>query len=77
MHGLRFRGRTVATVLAMLRARHVTVPQYRWLKQLFGNRTYSAARHPNQVPKNWYVHEAIPWAPGQVLLFVGPHPNGQ
>jgi hypothetical protein len=29
-----------------------------------------------QVPRNWYVQGAIPWAPRQVLLFVGPHLNG-
>lgn len=77
MYGLPFRGRTVATVLAWLRARHVTVPQYRWNKQLSGNTGYAAALHPNQVPKTWYVQAAIPWAPGQVLLFVSPHPKAQ
>jgi hypothetical protein len=76
MHGLLFKGRTVATVLAVLRARHVTVPQYRWNKQTSANTFYTEALRPDQTPKNWYVHDALPWAPGQVLLFVGPHPNG-
>ena len=76
MHGLRFRGRTVAAVLAMLRARQVTVPQYRWLKPT-GRTVYGYALRPDQVPRHWYVHDASPWAPGQVLLVVGPHPNGQ
>jgi hypothetical protein len=25
-----------------------------------------------QVPGDWYVHDAVRWAPGQVMLFVGP-----
>jgi hypothetical protein len=76
MHGLRFRGRTVAAVLAMLRARQVTVPQYRWLKPT-GRTVHGYALRPDQVPRHWYVHDASPWAPGQVLLVVGPHPNAQ
>jgi hypothetical protein len=71
MHGLRYRGRTVATVLALLRARHVTVPQYRYVHASFGHELRS-----DQVPSDWYVLNAIPWAPGQVLLFVGPTPKG-
>lgn len=69
-HGLRFKGRTVATVLALLRARHVTVPQYRWQT---GN--YAKVLRPDQVPASWHVYNAIPWAPGQILLFVGPNPH--
>jgi hypothetical protein len=72
MHGLQYRGRSVATVLAMLNERHVTVPQYRRL-QTSANTSYSNALRPDQVPGSWYVQDAIPWAPGQVLLFVGPH----
>jgi hypothetical protein len=71
MHGLRYRGRTVATVLALLRARHVTVPQYRYVHANFGH-----VLRPDQVPRGWYVLNAVPWAPGQVLLFVGPTPKG-
>jgi hypothetical protein len=67
MHGLRYRGRTVAAVLATLRARRVTVPQYRAQKA-----SRSDALSPDQVPGTWHVYHAIPWAPGQVLLFVGP-----
>jgi hypothetical protein len=67
MHGLRFRGRTVATVLALLRARHLTVPQYR---SMAGN--VSNVLRPGQVPGTWHLYGAIPWAPGQVLLWVRP-----
>jgi hypothetical protein len=67
MHGLQFQGHTVATVLALLRARHVTVPQYRWQT---GN--YGKALRRDEVPMSWHVSGASPWAPGQVLLFVRP-----
>jgi hypothetical protein len=70
MHGMRFRGQTVSAVLTMLSARHVTVPQYRWLTKR-GRAGYSAALRPGQVPGNWHVYDAIPWARNQVLLFVG------
>lgn len=68
MHGLAYRGRTVAAVLAMLRARRVTVPQYR--------SPGSGCELPHPIPVNWIVTDADPWAPGQVLLWVSP-PGGQ
>jgi hypothetical protein len=46
---------------------HVTVPQYRWQTA-----EAASALRPQQVPPSWHVYNAIPWAPGQVLLFVGP-----
>jgi hypothetical protein len=67
MHGLNFQGKTVAVVLAMLRARHVTVPQYRYMSAR-GSEGFT------KVPGAWYVYDGVPWAPGQVLLFVGPTP---
>jgi hypothetical protein len=30
--------------------------------------------NPSQVPGNWYVTDVLPWAPGQVLVQVGPQP---
>jgi hypothetical protein len=71
MHGMAYRGRRVSEVLAGLAKRKVTVPEYR---VMVGNE--SRARYPGQVPGNWYVHNAALWAPGQVLLFVGPKPTG-
>jgi hypothetical protein len=65
MHGLRFAGDTVAQVLAMLRERHVTVPVFNYVRS-------GGARNVSHVPGTWYVYDATPWAPGQVLLFVGP-----
>jgi hypothetical protein len=66
MHGLDYQGRTVAAVLAMLRARHVTVPQYR------PQPGEACAKLPHHIPSSWVVYDADPWAPGQVLLWVGP-----
>lgn len=65
MHGLDFKDKTVAAVLAMLRTRHVTVPQYRYLSA-------TGSEELTKVPGTWYVYDGDPWAPGQVLLFVGP-----
>ena len=65
LYGLRVAGRRVRAVLAMLAARHVTVGEYNFSKLGKGG---VAGR---QVPLNWFVYEADPWAPGQVLLFVG------
>ncbi|XVQ06502.1 hypothetical protein ACQP1W_28015 [Spirillospora sp. CA-255316] len=70
MHGLVYRKRPVSQVLAALKERNVTVPEYRVQE---GNQ--SQVRYPGQVPGNWYVHDAVPWADGQVLLFVGPKPT--
>lgn len=61
MHGLSFVGDTVAQVLAMLAQRHVTVPVYHYDQQDLSH-----------VPGTWYVYGADPWAPGQVMLMVGP-----
>lgn len=70
MHGMAYRGRHLSEVLAALAKRKVTVPEYR---VMVGNE--SQARYPGQVPGNWYVHDAVPWADGQVMLFVGPKPT--
>ena len=65
MHGLHYTGKTVARVLAMLGKRGVTVTQ--WRAQAAGS---CVSRSPKAVPGNWFVSGAVPWAPGQVLLFV-------
>ncbi|MFI6515717.1 hypothetical protein ACIBF1_09180 [Spirillospora sp. NPDC050679] len=70
MHGMVYRKRPLSQVLAALKKRGVTVPEYRVME---GNQ--SVVRYPGQVPGNWYVHNASPWAAGQVLLFVGPQPT--
>lgn len=66
MHGLKFVGDTVTQVLALLRPRHVTVAVYNYEKQGYGG------VNAHHVPGTWYVYDATPWAPGQVMLSVGP-----
>jgi hypothetical protein len=70
LHGMRITGDRVAQVLALLRHRDVTV---RWFN--YAHRGY--ARNLRSVPGTWFVYDAVPWAAGQVLLFVGParHPH--
>ena len=63
MHGLNYQGKTVAAVLAMLRARHVTVAAVRSMN--------ACQKVPAHIPGIWRVYQADPWAPGQVLLWVG------
>jgi hypothetical protein len=55
----------LARVLAMLRQREVTVPVYN-----YADHGYAKLLH--SVPGTWYVYDADPWAPQQVMLFVGP-----
>ena len=64
MHGLRFVGKKVSTVLTMLAKRGVSVPQWR-VQRTSGCLTVSR----QTVPRSWYVYQAVPWAPGQVLLW--------
>ena len=64
MHGLHYLGKSVAAVLAMLAKRGVTVPQ--WRVQRAGQCYVDARR---SVPGNWLVYNAVPWAPGQVVLW--------
>jgi hypothetical protein len=65
MHGMRFQGLTVARVLGMLRQRDVTVPVYNYDDHGYGKLLHS-------IPGSWYVYDADPWAPQQVMLSVGP-----
>jgi hypothetical protein len=67
MHGLRYLGRGVAQVAAMLAKRHVTVRGYRVTRQTTAGIVTTA---PARVPGDWHVIGADPWAPGQVLLWV-------
>jgi hypothetical protein len=65
MHGMTFKGMTVAQVLAMLRQRQVTVPVYNY-------DDHGVGKQLRRVPGTWFVYDAVPWASGQVMLFVGP-----
>jgi hypothetical protein len=64
MYGLHYQGKTVAAVLAMLAKRGISVPQ--WRVQRAGQCFMESRR---SVPGNWLVYDAVPWAPGQVLLW--------
>jgi hypothetical protein len=68
MHGLTFVGDTVAQVRTMLRERGVTVGDYNYVDHGYGKNVTS-------VPGTWYVYDANPWAPQQVMLVVGPTPT--
>lgn len=65
LHGMRVTGRTVAQVLAALRHRGVSVPLFDVMRRGY-------ARHLRSVPGTWFVYDAVPWAPQQVMLFAGP-----
>jgi hypothetical protein len=49
----------------MLRQRHVTVPVFHYNEPEY-------SRNLRHVPGTWYVYGADPWAPGQIMLTVGP-----
>jgi hypothetical protein len=66
MHGLKFRGKTVPAVLAMLRRRHVTAR----LRDFYTAQILNAS----DLRGTWYVYNADPWAPQQVLLYIGTNP---
>ncbi len=64
MHGLQFTGKTAAQVEAMLARRGLRVAQWRVQR---GGQCYTESRRT--VPGSWRVYQAVPWAPGQVLLW--------
>jgi hypothetical protein len=64
MHDMTFVGKTAASVIAMLAARHVTVGDY-WFQNA---RCDGMSR--KSMPGSWYVTGANPYAPGQVTLNV-------
>lgn len=68
MYGLHFHHRTVAAVLAVLRKRHVTVPVFHYTTA----KGIGELLPPSRVPATWHVYDADPWAPHQVMLWVGP-----
>jgi hypothetical protein len=58
-------GQTVPTVLAELAKRHLTA--------VLNNHVITTAS-PSQFPGTWYVQDAVPYAPGVVMLFINQHP---
>lgn len=65
LHCVDIRGRTVDEALAMLRQHKVAVPIFHYEK---GHMAYNVGR--DKIPGNWYVWDADPWSPGQVMLWV-------
>jgi hypothetical protein len=68
MHGMTVKGKTVTEVVAQLHARHVSVAYFN-VEGPTGN------TNVHSVPGGWYVYDAVPWAPGEVMLFVGSAPH--
>ncbi|HEY2507941.1 MAG TPA: hypothetical protein VGI58_15605 [Streptosporangiaceae bacterium] len=66
MHGMTFVGKPVATVRAMLAARHITVGAYHYSTARCGSVTRTTMRDVG----SWYVADADPFAAGQVMLSV-------
>ncbi len=77
LHGLRINGKRVSAVLRMLRRRHVTAAEF----HITTARGIGKLVTGTAVPRSWYVYTADPWAPGQVMLWVGrtrhPAPVGE
>jgi hypothetical protein len=71
MHGMHFVGKTVADVLRMLAGRHVTVPVFHYITAS----GIGELLRPGQVPGDWHVYDADPWAYRQVMLWVGASPT--
>lgn len=66
MEGMKILNRTVAEVLAEIKAKGLKVSAFLSGKQPRFDSSDTA-------PDNWYVHGATAHAPGEVQLFVGPH----
>ncbi|WP_432927504.1 hypothetical protein ACQPZZ_39160 [Microbispora sp. CA-135349] len=58
-----YRGMTVDEVRAVLAGRNGSIEEFR-----VGERS----ERPTQVPGNWFVESAVPWAPGRVLVWARP-----
>jgi hypothetical protein len=57
-------GHPLSHVLALFAKHHVTVAVCR--------NPANNNINPSKAPGDWYVQNVIPWAPGQVLIWVGP-----
>ncbi|MBT2207458.1 hypothetical protein [Actinomadura sp. NEAU-AAG7] len=65
LHCLDVRGLTVEQADRRLRQREVTATMFHWET---GTEGYTEGR--DKLPGNWYVTNADPWAPGQVMLSI-------
>jgi len=66
LYGLKDRvyGHSLSQVLALFAKHHVTVAECR--------NPDNNNINPSKAPGDWYVQSVIPWAPGQVIIWVGP-----
>ncbi|RKS71040.1 hypothetical protein BZB76_5522 [Actinomadura pelletieri DSM 43383] len=65
LHCFDVRGLTVEEADRRLKQREVTATMFHWETSNYG---YTVAR--DKLPGNWYVTDADPWAPGQVMLSI-------
>ncbi|GAA1310656.1 hypothetical protein Psi02_39260 [Planotetraspora silvatica] len=68
-------GRTVADVLAEAARRDITRIEYRY-EEDGSDQPYPNGIPADKVEQDWYVHNALAGSDGQVIIFVGPDPQG-
>jgi len=68
-------GRTVADVLAEAARRNITRIEYRY-EEDGSDQPYPNGIPADKVEQDWYVHNALAGSDGQVIMFVGPDPQG-
>lgn len=67
--GLAIQNKTLAEVLPLIESRSVKVHAY------FASSDAPKFDDIGKPDDNWYVHDATPFAPGEVTLYVGPAPE--
>ncbi|QNE21605.1 hypothetical protein F1D05_31380 [Kribbella qitaiheensis] len=70
LHGLQWRGKTVGEVRTMLAQRNAKIFEFRVDVKPPGGRSSTDAAQT--VPDNWYVPDALPWSPDEVLVWASP-----
>ncbi|WP_066362728.1 hypothetical protein [Herbidospora mongoliensis] len=66
LHCVPFQGMTVDEARAVLAERDGSIAEFRV------GTDRGRSDPAEQVPGNWFVEDAVPWAPGQVLVWAGP-----
>jgi hypothetical protein len=67
LHGVHWKGRTVAELRAVLAERNGAIAEFRVDDGNVSNPAQS-------VPDNWYVADAVPWKPSEILVWARPTP---
>ncbi|MGN6795098.1 MAG: hypothetical protein ACTHJW_22155 [Streptosporangiaceae bacterium] len=68
LYGLRINGKHVSVVLRMIARRHITAAVFHVTTRRGTGKLLPGSR----IPGHWWVYGADPWAPGRVMLWVGP-----